>query len=337
MQPLISIVIPLYNAASFITECLDTVLLQTYQPFEVILVNDASTDQSAAVITSYLNAHPHVNCVRVITNSKNMGPGGCRNLGMEAARGEYIFFADCDDEMVPECLEILAKPMGYHPFDFVAGGVETHFTATGKKQRVVQQQKAVYHPSEIDYDHLFESFYKMVVWNKLYNRQFLTKNRLEFEPTIFHEDQLFLFHLAFCTQSYSVVPFVTYRYFKRGNSITGIYTQKNYDDLTYVIGQMRRVSEQRGLEVAKKRAARKHIFMLQCNLSMHVLDSETIRHEQQAGYVKRFGRIRLPFSEYLTIPKGYWRDRIAFPLFYLWPPLFIFIYRIIQHFTPQSR
>ncbi|MGE4568063.1 MAG: hypothetical protein AB7C90_02645, partial [Bacteroidales bacterium] len=85
-----------------------------------------------------------------------------------------------------------------------------------------------------------------------------------------------------------------------------------------------------------QRAARKHIFMLQCNLSMQVLDSGTIPRHAQAGYVQSFGKIGLPISEYLAIPKGYWRDRVAFPLFYLWPWLFIRIYRLIQRISPTK-
>lgn len=336
MKPLISIVIPIYNAASFITECLDTVLKQTYNQYEVILVNDASTDQSVEVITHYLDIRPQVQNVRLLLNEKNMGPGGSRNRGIEAARGEYIYFADADDEMLPECLELLERPMRHHTFDFVAGGVEVLFAGSAKIQRFLQQQMAVYNASEIDYDHLFESFYRMVVWNKLYRKAFLTENQLHFENDIFHEDQLFLFRLAFCTHAYSVVPFVTYRYVKRESSITGIYTEKNYSDLIRVIGGMKRIASEYASVPAKQRAARKHIFMLQCNVSMHVLDSLTIPRHQQSHYVQQFGKIGLPLSEYLAIPKGYWRDRIAFPLFYLWPWLFIRVYRMIQRISPNK-
>ncbi|MGE4569083.1 MAG: glycosyltransferase family 2 protein, partial [Bacteroidales bacterium] len=300
MTPLISIVIPLYNAASFIAECLDTVLKQTYSSYEVIMINDASTDQSAEVIARYLEARPEIKNVRFLNNSTNMGPGGCRNRGIEAARGEYIYFADADDEMLPECLELLERPMRHHPFDFVAGGIEIQYAGSSKTQRFLQQQMAVYNASEIDYDHLFESFFKMVVWNKLYRKRFLSDHRLLFEPDIFHEDQLFLFRLAFCTEAYSVVPFVTYRYVKRENSITGLYTKKNYTDLIRVIGGMKQVAEEYRSVRVKQRAARKHFFMLQCNLSMHVLDSGTIPRHEQAGYVQKFGKIGLPISEYLA-------------------------------------
>ncbi len=337
MQPLISIVIPFFNSASYIASCLDTVLKQTYPSFEVLLINDASTDRSVEVVDAYLEARPQVGNVRLLHNPVNMGPGGCRNRGIEEARGEYIYFADSDDEILPECLELLERPMRHHPFDFVAGGIEIQYTDTSKMEHFLQQQMAVYNASEIEYDHLFESFYKMVVWNKLFRKAFLHKNQLRFIPSNYHDDQLFLFQLAFCTRSYTVVPYVTYRYFKHEGSITGQYKKKNYDDLILVLTEMSRFVKQNSMKKRQLRAALKHIFMLQCNLSMHVLDSITIPRNEQARYLHRFGKIGLPLSQYLAIPKGYWRDRIAFPLFYLWPPLFIFIYRIIQRLTPSNR
>ena len=91
----VSIIIPIYNAEKYLAECLGNVVNQTLQNIEIILVNDASTDNSIAVMRECQKQYPDK--VVVIDSRENMGAGGARNLGIEAASGEYIGFVDSDD------------------------------------------------------------------------------------------------------------------------------------------------------------------------------------------------------------------------------------------------
>lgn len=89
MNPLVSVIIPIYNNERYLRETIATIFNQDYRPFEVIAVDDGSTDQSASIIQSYPDIH--------YVYQHNQGPGGARNTGVHVARGEYIAFLDADD------------------------------------------------------------------------------------------------------------------------------------------------------------------------------------------------------------------------------------------------
>jgi len=100
---LISVIVPMYNAEKYLAECVDSVLAQTYPDFEVILVNDGSTDSTEDIAQQYAAKD---NRVRVVTQP-NAGLSGARNTGIEQAKGEYLFFLDADDALSSEALEYL--------------------------------------------------------------------------------------------------------------------------------------------------------------------------------------------------------------------------------------
>jgi glycosyltransferase involved in cell wall biosynthesis len=98
-KPLVSVVIPVFNGASFIARAVDSVLAQTFKDLEIIVVNDGSTDDTQAVLAR-LSKTSGINCL----HQENAGPAQARNLGIKAAAGEYIAFLDCDDIWFPEKL-----------------------------------------------------------------------------------------------------------------------------------------------------------------------------------------------------------------------------------------
>lgn len=95
----ISIIIPMYNARDYIVHCVDALLEQTLKDIEIIVVDDCSTDDSMAICEERYKDN---DCVVLLSQPKNMGPGAARNAGIEKARGEYISFVDSDDAMVKD-------------------------------------------------------------------------------------------------------------------------------------------------------------------------------------------------------------------------------------------
>lgn len=95
---LISVLIPLFNKEPYIKRCLDSIFSQTFQNFEVIIVNDGSTDKGPKIVATYSDQR-----IRII-NQENFGPGAARNRGIKEARGKYIAFIDADDEWLPDFL-----------------------------------------------------------------------------------------------------------------------------------------------------------------------------------------------------------------------------------------
>lgn len=107
-KPYFSIIIPMYNSEKHLKSCVDSILNQTLRDFEIIIIDDASTDNSVNICRELYGDNEKVN---LICQEKNQGPGMARNRGIKTARGEYIFFVDSDDVIVPDALEKLYKAM----------------------------------------------------------------------------------------------------------------------------------------------------------------------------------------------------------------------------------
>ncbi len=105
--PLVSVVVPVYNVEGFLREALDSLFAQDYEPFEVVVVDDGSTDGSGTIARSY----PEVRYLR----QENQGPAAARNAGIAAARGELVAFADADDVQLPTRISVQAGYLIEHP------------------------------------------------------------------------------------------------------------------------------------------------------------------------------------------------------------------------------
>ncbi len=112
---MITVIIPVYNAAAYLSACLDSVLAQTYRDIEVIVVDDGSTDGSGDICDDYACRDARV----TVFHQPNGGPSAARNKGLETAGGEYISFIDCDDVVHERYLEVLAGEMVRHQADIV--------------------------------------------------------------------------------------------------------------------------------------------------------------------------------------------------------------------------
>ena len=103
--PLISIVIPVYNVEQYLGECVDSVIAQTYREWEIILIDDGSTDSSGSICDGYAKKDDRVRVV----HQTNGGVSSARNAGIEAANGEYLMFVDSDDTIIPETLALMVS------------------------------------------------------------------------------------------------------------------------------------------------------------------------------------------------------------------------------------
>ena len=102
-KKLVSIIIPTYNTEKYIGNCIESVIKQTYHNLEVIIVNDGSEDNTLEIITK---ARLRDNRI-VVINQENNGPSAARNAGLKICRGDYVFFLDSDDWLIPNCIEKL--------------------------------------------------------------------------------------------------------------------------------------------------------------------------------------------------------------------------------------
>ena len=99
-KPLVSVIMPVFNGEKYLRDAIESILLQTYSKFELVIINDASTDSSLEIMRTYDDPR-----IRILDNPVNMGLAGVRNRGLKEARGEYVAFLDCDDISMPARLE----------------------------------------------------------------------------------------------------------------------------------------------------------------------------------------------------------------------------------------
>jgi glycosyltransferase involved in cell wall biosynthesis len=137
MRPLISILIPVYNSARFVAAALDSALAQTYERFEVVIVDDASTDGSLEILQPYAQRDARV---RLFTHARNLGLPSTRNEAVQEARGEFIANLDSDDTAAPDRLALQLRYLQAHPECIVLGGQATFVDEDGDPVGVSEQK-----------------------------------------------------------------------------------------------------------------------------------------------------------------------------------------------------
>lgn len=187
--PKVSIIIPVYNAEGTLRRCIDNILKQSFQDFEIILINDGSNDASAFICEEYEKSHSHIYLIQ----QQNAGPSSARNKGINAAKGEYITFIDSGDYVDPEFIQAFFE----NDQDLKNALVIQGYTKQNSPEieyDMIPPSKT-YHESE--FNELFYSIklvgkYQFTV-SKLYDADLIRKNKLQFEEDItLGEDLIFL-------------------------------------------------------------------------------------------------------------------------------------------------
>lgn len=166
-EEMISIIIPVYNSKGRLKECLESVVSQSYEKLEVIIVDDCSTDGSLEICREYEKKYPFVH----VYTKENEGVSAARNFGLSKAEGEYIQFADSDDLLYPDACRLLAKRIQSDESDLVIGG---YFNEKEQKE-IVYEERSFQDRDEFmrEFPELFSRFFIHVPWNKLYRRRVL--------------------------------------------------------------------------------------------------------------------------------------------------------------------
>lgn len=228
----LSIIIPAYNAEAYLPQCLDSILAQKHQGCEVIVVDDGSTDGTAALLERYTD-------VKVV-HQENHGMSTARNRGLDEARGEYILFVDSDDLLTAGALETLVAELSGE--DIIAFNAKKLHDATGEQ---------TYHPTIREPEttdgwtyfcrHRLEStdIHFVCIWQRAYRRQFLIDNNLRFADGILRaEDDLFTTQVMLAAKTLRTITPCLYIYRIRANSITTTVDRRRFDDSLRVQRQL---------------------------------------------------------------------------------------------------
>lgn len=244
----VSIVIPVYNVATYIEGCLNSVNEQTYKDIEVVIVDDCGTDDSMTLAESYLREHDTMDA-KIVRHSHNRGLSAARNTGLKAATGDYVYFLDSDDSLaeVDAIAKMAAEPQSRCAYDFIIAG----YHVVGSKQPfppLSLPQGGICGNEEILHAYAEGRWY-MMAWNKLCRREFLLENGLTFEEGVLHEDVIWSFKLACKAQSMYVVAEPTYKYTVRPSSImTGTSIEKDANQYIKAFEAISRFVMEEGLQ-----------------------------------------------------------------------------------------
>lgn len=224
----ISVVIPLYNKAHTIVHTLQTVINQTYKDFEVVIVNDGSTDDSVRVI----NENFHDSRINII-NQENGGVSVARNSGIKAARGEWIAFLDADDEWLPDYLEVVTREIKSNPgIDMIMSGRYGQNILTGERKSLVPT-KYLDKVTEINFfenPHVFVHISATIINSNLLKKNFHTFG--SFVPgQKSNEDFTFLYRVALHSRCLFIgKPLVIYNGGVEGQATSTLQKQKRLED-----------------------------------------------------------------------------------------------------------
>lgn len=203
-----SIIIPVYNTEKYLKRCFDSVINQTYNDYEVIVINDGSTDNSMDVIKEYPDFK--------VINQKNQGLSEARNNGIKVSEGDYLIFLDSDDYIHEKLLETLNKKL--------------------KKEDVVRYQAATFSDSKTEIHESLEKEFSSLkgplafknitmcnfiepAWLYAIKREYWNNSKFSFPKNRFHEDFGVIPEVIFKAKKVSSINFVGYYYYQRKNSI----------------------------------------------------------------------------------------------------------------------
>jgi len=223
-HPLVTIGIPVYNVEPYIEKCLLSVLGQTYDNLEILVIDDLGTDNSMRMVADLQNSHPRGAELRVIRHEQNKGLGEARNTAIDAAKGTYLYFVDSDDYIEPNTVELLMAEAVEHDTDVVMASSRKVVYGSGEERPTfVYKQKEVLAGKDVFPLYLCQDLRWHIginAWNNLFKTDFLRRHNLRFAARK-DEDALFLSDFYSEVERAVLLPDVTYNYVLRPGSIMG--------------------------------------------------------------------------------------------------------------------
>lgn len=209
-NPSVSIIVPVYNAEKYLSRCVDSILAQTYSDFELLLIDDGSTDNSGTICDEYAEADNRVS----VYHKMNGGVGSARNCGLDNAKGEWISFVDADDLIMPNFLEdALSYPGDIKIMQCITFETENYKLPLNPPENikpiVATNFEEVKNYVSIDY----WNNYRTAIWGKVFHQSLIGNVRFK-EQLFVGEDSLFMLQVFEKTESLSFIPGIYYIYFK---------------------------------------------------------------------------------------------------------------------------
>ena len=261
MRPMVSIIVPIYNAEQYLRRCVDSILNQEYTDYELLLVNDGSTDASGDICEEYRDRDPRV----IVIQKENTGVSDSRNRALDRARGKYLQYLDSDDWITPDATRLFVRAAEEYGCDMV---ISDFYRVVGERlspkgdieeEGVLTREEFAAHMMENPAD-----FYYGVLWNKLYRRDIVEEHKLRMDTDIsWCEDFMFNLEYIRYAKVFYALHAPIYYYVKRKGSLAS-----------------------QGINISKTVKMKLNVFEYYNNFYKHVLEEED--YEKNRLQVYRF-------------------------------------------------
>ena len=233
MEPLITIIIPVYNAEENLSNSLDSLNKLNYKNLQIIFVNDASTDNSLRILEIFATSTRLV--CQFLSHDKNLGVAAARNTGLNNADGDYIYFLDADDSLHPDALNIMVGKAMEKDYDIVGCNWSLSFEKNSRKMNQYNFQEP-WHAVEA----ILEGKMRWNLWLFLIKRSLFEKNNIQFIPNLdMGEDLVVMCKLFTFAEKVTYVNKHLYYYFQLNNqSLTKVYNDNHIKQVTENIAEL---------------------------------------------------------------------------------------------------
>lgn len=277
MSSVVSIIIPVYNAAKYLSQCVSTLEEQSHPYIELIFVNDCSTDNSLEILEdfrSHLEKSRPSFQIHIISHAQNMGVAAARNTGLKKASGIYIYYVDADDYLMSNAVELLVKEAERTKADVVGCNWVLQYQKNG---RVMHQPTVDSGKMAIEY--MSKGIMRWNLWLFLVRREIYTKYNICFIPgENMGEDMMVMFKIMYSIDRVSMIDTPLY-YYNQANSasLTKVYSSKHKQEVTANLREI----ENFILQNQKNILAIEQLNYLKLNIKLPLLISSNNSHYKE--------------------------------------------------------
>lgn len=311
---MISVVIPIYNAEKYIKRCLESVMAQTYEDIEIILVNDGSIDSSYKLCEEISERDKRIR----IINQENMGVSVARNQGLEDCKGEYVIFVDSDDYLKSNMIEVLYKNIRINEADYVICDY-----ITVKEGLLIESEQVIDYGSYKDTE-IKEIIRNMIgggklfssVWRGIYKKDIIIDNHIEFKQMKFAEDMLFNFEYLLNCNKVTVIDDKLYFYVENSSSALNrtkldiLETGKIPYEMNKLLFRYKMIEEYKEEYFQEIILMIERVFNIDLNIKRFIYNMKKLREE----------------NIYSNMPAGVQNNSIKFFIEKKWIELYIYLW-----------
>lgn len=231
MNPLVTVSVPIFKCERFIENCLRSIKNQSYQNIEVVLVNDVTPDNSAAIVEKFINENQLSNW-ELINLKENSGLSVVRNEGIRNTNGKYIFFVDSDDELYPDAIENLVKLAEETQAEITMGEVQGIKIPSNEHVDVfpIHASSDIIEGNLLILTELVNGGFAVSSWNKLILVDFLKSNSLYFTKGLYAQDSLHTFEMGLHLEKMAFLRKKTYKYYLHQDSVIHNRKKVHFDN-----------------------------------------------------------------------------------------------------------